>query len=519
MQNPSAEQPSSPPPFFAPHSAQSIHLQPDWTAPRTAFRHTWEGVINVDQFRWMVRGDMQRHLEMARAELGARHVRAIGMFDDEMRVFCPGPESFMGNGTREPRTNWQIVDQVIDSLQDRGLNPMFTTSFVPKAMASGATTIFSTNASTTPPKDLRQWAGLVREAVSHSIERYSLEVVRQWYFEVWNEPNLKGWFWDGTHEQFHDLWRTTHQAIKSVDASLQVGGPSCARAEWIEELLQYGKQHDCSPDYLIAHIYNNDSPVNEALAPFAGAQLEKNSKSPDSASTLMRLVRQRVDRLGFKGELHWNEWGRSFHAVDKRREEPAEAAFIVRLLDDVSQEADSFAYWCLSDIYDQVGYGREAFHGGYGLINLQGLRKPSYHAFQLLARLGHERVTVASSGTDSFRNAIVTASDRTAHVLVYAYDHGDNPPRSSVEVSVELPANAKAGALYRINSTENNVIAGWRNLGSPAYLSRAQIRELTATNQLQPSFGAVRIESAENRQCARFTMESPGVALLEIALR
>ncbi len=512
----------------APHSLSAIPLataavrflriRPQWSGPRTPFRHTWESVVNVDQFRWMVRRDMQEQLELAHRELGARHVRAVGMFDDEMRVFCPSPASFMGYEPKEPRTNWQVVDYVIDSLLDRGLNPMFTTSFVPKAMASGSTTIFSTNASTTPPRDWRQWENLVRDAVQHAVERYSLQVVRQWYFEVWNEPNLKGWFWDGSHADFHRLWQTTHRAIKSVDASLRVGGPSTAHAAWIEDLLEFGEKNDCRPDYLITHIYNNDSPTGQALAPFDGAQIEKNSKSPDSATEVMRQLRQRIDRTGFKGELHWNEWGRSFHAVDHRREHPSEAAFIARLLADVSQEADTFAYWCLSDIYDQVGYGREAFFGGYGLLNLNGLRKPAYHAFQLLSLLDHERVAVAGDGLDSFCNTIVTASARTAHVLVYAYDHTDEPARSSLNVTVDLPAGAKAGKLYRIDSIENNVIARWQDMGAPAYLSREQTTELAADNQLRPCPGAVVVEGVENRLRARFTMEAPGVALLEITL-
>ncbi len=523
MQIPAADRPplsfpSRPLSSLPAATCEALHVQPDWTAPRSPFLHTWEGVINVDQFRWMVRGDMQDHLELAQKELGARHVRGIGMFDDEMRVFCPSPASFMGYEAKDPRTNWQTVDYVMDSMLDRGLSPMFTTSFVPKAMASGSTTIFSTNASTTPPKDLRQWAALVQDGVKHAIDRYSLEVVRHWYFEVWNEPNLKGWFWDGTQDQFNEFWRATHQAIKSVDASLKVGGPSTARAEWVDDLLRYGDQHHCCPDYLTTHIYNNDSPTEEALAPFAGAQLEKNSRSPDSAANLMRQFRQRMNRVGFKGELHWNEWGRSFHAVDARREQPSEAAFIARLLADVSQEADSFAYWCLSDIYDQVGYGREAFHGGYGLLSLQGLRKPSYHAFQLLSLLDHQRVKHTGSGLDSFRNAIVTASQRTAHVLIYGYDHADNPARTALKITVDLPAGAQAGKLYRIDSSENNVVARWHELGAPAYLSRAQTRELAATNALQACPGAVRTEGAENQRRACFTMEAPGVALLEIKL-
>lgn len=500
-----------------------LHLRPDWQGGRTAFRHTWEGMINVDQFRWLVRRDMQEQLALAQSELGGKHVRAVGMFDDEMRVFCPSPGSFMGYESKEPRTNWQIVDYVMDSLLDRGLNPMFTTSFIPSTMASGPVTVFSTKAHTSPPRDWKQWEAFVREAVEHAVERYSLEVVRQWYFEVWNEPNLPGWFWGGNLADFMRLWQTTHRAIKSVDASLRVGGPSTARAEWIDELLEFGRAHDCSPDYLITHVYNNDSSFGEALAPFAGAQAERNSRSPDNAIDVMRGVRTRLDRAGFRGELHWNEWGRSFHGVDRRREQPSEAAFIARLLAEVSQEADAFAYWCLSDIYDQVGYGREAFFGGYGLLNLQGLRKPSYHAFQLLGRLGQERVATSGDGIDSFANAIVTTTplSKRAHVLVYAYDHADAPKVRSIKTAVDLPRGAKPVALYRIDSTENNVVARWRELGAPAYLSREQTRALAADNQLKmagPVAQAVRLETHASHATAHFTMESPGVALLEIEL-
>lgn len=507
--NRAAEQPGAAPP--------TLHLRPQWTRPTQPFRHTWEGVINVDQFRWMVRRDVQEQLALAQRELRARHVRAVGMFDDEMRVFVPGPGAFMGYEPNQPRTNWQIVDYVIDSLLDRGLHPMFTTSFVPSALAGGPATVFTTRAHTSPPADWRAWAALVTDAVRHAIDRYSPDVVRHWYFEVWNEPNLDGWFWGGDRDAFFRLWKVTFDAIKSVDAGLRVGGPSCARAEWIDELLDFGASRDCSPDYLIAHIYNNDSEAEKALAPFAGAQAARNSTSPNAAIDAMRRIRRRVDDRGFRGELHWNEWGRSFHGVDRRRETAAEAAFAVRLLAEVSQEADAFAYWCLSDVYDQVGYGREAFHGGYGLLSLQGLRKPTYHAFELLARLGTERVHLEGDGLDSFRHAIVTApAAGRAQVLVYAYDHADEPVPRSATVTVDLPSGARPGRLYRIDSTENNVLARWRDLGAPAYLSRAQTAVLAADNALQPSSSAVRHETAEGRSRARFTMEMPGVALLEI---
>jgi xylan 1,4-beta-xylosidase len=515
---PSAPAPSSDSRSHRVVAPDRLHVRPAWSGPRTPFRHTWEGVINVDQFRWMVRRDLQDQLALIQRELHAKHVRAVGMFDDELRAFCPSPGSFMGYESKEPRTNWQNIDYVIDSLLDRGLHPMFTTSFIPSAMASGPVTVFTTKGHTSPPRDWAQWEIFVRESVQHAVDRYSLAVVREWYFEVWNEPNLPGWFWGGTHDDFHRLWQTTHRAIKSVDARLRVGGPSAARGEWIDELLAFAADHDCTPDYLTTHVYNNDSPAGQALAPFDGAQVEKNNRSADQAAQLMRATRARVDRAGFRGELHWNEWGRSFHGIDTRREHPSEAAFIARLLGDVSQEADAFAYWCVSDIYDQVGFGREAFHGGYGLLSLQGLRKPAYHAFQLLSRLGTARVAATGEGLDTFRHAIVTAPVAgRAHALIYAYDHADTPATVSLAVAVDLPPGATPTALYRVDSTENNVLTRWRSLGSPAYLSREQTRDLAAVDALTPSTSPLRLESTDNRRTAHFTMESPGLALLEIA--
>lgn len=494
-------------------------IQPQWSAAPTPFRHTWEGVINVDQFRWLVRRDLQEQLALAQRELGARHVRAVGMFDDEMRVFCPSPESFMGYAPKDPRTNWQVADYAIDSLIDRGLQPMFTTSFIPSAMASGPVTVFTTKGHTSPPKDWKQWEAFVRESVQHAVDRYSLAVVKQWYFEVWNEPNLFGWFWGGTKDDFFRLWQTTCHAIKSVDASFRIGGPSTGRADWVGDLLEFGRAHDCVPDYLTPHIYNNDSTTGDALAPFAGPQEDRGSKSPNFSIGVMRGVRALVDQLGFKGELHWNEWGRSFHGIDTRREDPAEAAFIVRLLDRVSQDADVFAYWCISDIYDQVGYGREAFHGGYGLLSLQGLRKPAYHAFSLLARLGTARVPVVA-GPDDLRGAIATTGEGARHVLAYAYQHDDVPVRGTVDTVVDLPADAGALTLFRVDNTHNNVLAQWRELGAPAYLSRAQTAELLASNALRAEPpNAVRVTGGDGCDQARFTMETPGIALLEIARR
>ena len=496
----------------------TLGVQPGWDRPTSPFPHTWEGTVNVDQYRWLVRHDMLGQLSRIKRELGARHVRAVGMFDDEMRVFCPSPETFGAAEPRPPRTNWQILDYIWDELLGRGLSPMITTSFIPSRMAGGPTTVFTTQGRTSPPRDYREWGALVGECTRHAVDRYGLDIVRGWYFEVWNEPNLQGWFWGADQGEFMKLWAATYRAIKDVDARLRVGGPSTARAEWLADFVEYGRRHNCPADYLALHIYNNDGEA-VALAPFAGPQEDQASTSPNLAAGVIRGARRLADELGFTGEIHFNEWGRSWRPVEPDRESASEAAFIVRTMADVSQAADQFAYWCVSDIYDQVGYGREPFHGNYGLLSLHGLRKPAYHAFDLLHRLGTQRVDVRGAGLDSFHGAIVTRSESSAEILVYAYRHEPQAAPLPVRVTVELPAGTAAlPTLYRVDSRENNAVTRWRELGAPVYLHPREYAALASVDALAACPGAVTVTASGSARTATFLMESPGIAFLTVSL-
>jgi xylan 1,4-beta-xylosidase len=487
---------------------KKILLSPDWVSPPTPFKHTWEGLINVDQFRWFVRADMQDQLRMAHQELGARHVRAVGILDDEMRVLTADPTRWRQEGKTHPEPNWQIVTMIFERLLGLGIYPMITTCFMPGVMAAGERTVFETKARISQPKDMDHWRELVGNLTRHLVGHFGLEVIRNCYFEVWNEPNLTNGFFEGGQEDFFNLYLHTASAIKEVDAGFKIGGPSTARAEWIPEFLEFARKHQIEPDYLIGHIYNNDSD-SKPLSPFDGPQEDLVSKSPHFASGVIRGVRKFLDEAGYTGEVHWNEWGRSWFPCEPQRETVNEAAFIAKTMAEVSQLGDYFAYWNLSDIYDQVGYGRQTFHGNYGLLNLQGLRKPSYQAFQLLSLLGTGRVEVAGSGLDKTTHAIATHSAESSEVLVYAYDETNAEVGGCAEITVTLPPGRQPRKLYRITENENNILADWKALGSPCYLNTATRQTLEQKNLLTG-----RTDFAQSGQEVTFTMETPGVALL-----
>lgn len=487
----------------------AITLTPSWSAVPTPLRHTWAPVGNIDQFRWLARADVQRQLAMARDELGVRHVRAVAMFSPELAVWDYDLIDWRKPAAEKTqRPNWQLIDLSIEALLDLGLKPIYTTCFTPVGMTDDPTTCWPDRNPTGLPRDLNQWTDFITATLRHHLARYGRDQLRSWYFEVWNEPNLKGCFFGGTREEFFQLWDATYRAFKSVDSELRLGGPSTARAEWIPEFLDWTDKHGTRPDYLITHLYNNDS-EGQPLSPFDGPASHKVKDSPHFASGVIRGTRRELERRGYTGEVHWNEWGRSWFLHDPLKETALEAAFIAKTMAEVSQDADAFAFWCLSDIYNQGGLQSSEFQANYGLLSLHGLRKPGWFAHVLLQRLGVARVPI--TGGDDLLNALATRDEADSRVLVYAYPqhHDAAPVRETVRIALP-PGTPRAPRLFRLGAQENNIIATWRTQGAPTYPTRAQLDQLRAANHLQ---AATDLQIHDGH--AVFDLERPGVALLE----
>ena len=496
----------------------TISIKPRWNEKGSSLRHTWAGLGNVDQMRWILRRDMQEQLALCHKEIGLKHVRAVGIFDDEMWVFDKDPANYLNREMRnKKRYNWRVPHYIFDSLVDLGIAPVVTTCFTPREMRTGDKTCFDTRSNITPPRDWKEWEGFVKEFVKDLVDRYGIEVVKNWYFEVWNEPNLGG-FWTGGQEEFFKMFQIVQGAIKSVDASLKVGGPSTAHSVWLGDLINFGSKNSCMPDYIIGHIYNNDSAAGDALSPFDGPQRDKENKSPNFLSGITRGARKLLDEVGFKGEFHMNEWGLSWHPAAPVRETANEAAFIVKTMKEVSQLGDYFAYWCLSDIYNQVGYGREAFHANYGMLSLDGLRKPGYFAHQLLCSLGDIQIPLGDD-SDLQCNAFVTKKGNKITALVYAFDieYTVDSGVTNKKVEFYLPEGltAKTAKITRIDSKENNILKLWKDIGSPAYPKKEQVEWLRKNNGLKNS-GELKIVNDSNGARLVFEMEAPGVVCIEI---
>ena len=193
-----------------------------------------------------LRADWQRQLAYARKECGFEYIRMHGLFSDDMGVYR--------EEQGKSQYNWQYIDELYDFLHSIGMKPFVELGFMPSALASGNKTIFWWKGNVTPPKDMNKWADFIQAFVTHCKERYGDAEVKTWYFEVWNEPNLSGFF-AGTQQQYFDLYAATARAIKSVNPDYRVGGPGTAGCGWITEFIQFCDKNKVPVDFVSTHTY------------------------------------------------------------------------------------------------------------------------------------------------------------------------------------------------------------------------------------------------------------------------
>jgi len=433
-----------------------------------------------------LRGDWQRQLALARRECGFEYIRMHGLFTDDMGVY----REEMG----QPQYNWQYIDELFDFLQSIGMKPFVELGFMPGGLASGDRTIFWWKGNVTPPKNMQKWADFIRAFTLHVQERYGHDAVKTWYFEVWNEPNLDG-FWAGTQQQYFDLYAATARAIKSVSTEYKVGGPGTAGCGWIQEFIHFSETNQAPVDFVSTHTYGVESGYLDETATHGTAL----SRNPNSIFREVKLVRQQIAESAYPNlELHFTEWSSSYTPADPFHDSYHSAAYILEKLKHCGAAAQSMSYWTFTDIFEEPGPRWEAFHGGFGLMNQQDIKKAAYYAYQFLHRLGATELKTTDASawicTDKIGGVQALVWDFTntfpdTNMINQVYYKRDLPARPKDKVGLNI-ANLRAGKYivetYKVGYRVNDAYATYRDLGSPNQLTKSQVAEIKSKNSGAP---------------------------------
>ena len=183
------------------------------------FPHFWEHMFGSGRAILSLRDSYRDDLREVKRVTGMQYVRFHAIFQDEVGLY---DEDAQGH----PVFNFSYVDQIYDGLLANGVRPFVELSFMPKKLASKDTLhAFWYKQNVSPPKDYAKWDEMITQFVKHLIDRYGIDEVSQWYFEVWNEPNIDFWTGDPKQATYFELYDHTARAIKSVNGKLRVGGP------------------------------------------------------------------------------------------------------------------------------------------------------------------------------------------------------------------------------------------------------------------------------------------------------
>jgi len=429
----------------------------------------WTKCVGSCHAATALREDWRRQLKSCREELGFEYVRFHGLLDDDMSVCLRG-----ANGSVE--YSFFNVDSVFDFLLDIGMKPFIELSFMPSALASGSKTIFHYRGNITPPKSWDEWGNLIGTLAHHLVRRYGVEEVRKWFFEVWNEPNLDI-FWAGTQEEYFQLYRSAALAIKNVDGRLAVGGPATAIDAWIPQLREFCGKHNVPLDFISTHHYPTDASY--------GLGLNMEEQMARSERGVLRTRVEKALREAGQLPLYYTEWNCSPSPRDPYHDAPYNAAFIVKTVADNPEQLGCYSYWTFSDIFEESGFSSIPFHGGFGLLNIHGIPKPAYRAFQLLSRLKGERLEVAVEPAGSTVDCVATRNREGATILMANHQVPLSPIRAEqVDLRVTGVTSIRSAHMERIDEEHANPRKAWKEMGSPTYLERTQIETLMKASEL-----------------------------------
>ncbi len=444
----------------------SINFFCDLAEATTPLPHFWEHTVGSDHAPIGLRADWRQQLKRCHHELGFKYVRFHGLLSDDMGTVVRSKDSLL--------YSFFNIDQVFDFLLSIGMKPFVELSFMPSALASGNRTVFNYNANVTPPRDYKQWSALISRLVAHWVDRYGEESVREWFFEVWNEPNLKA-FWTGTQRDYFKLYKHTAEAIKKVDASLRVGGPATAKSEWVEEFVNFCERNKVPADFISTHQYPTDALGSDEQD--TEVQLYKSQRG------IMRQQAQDIRRRAGGRPVYYTEWNSSSNPRDPLHDEPYAAAFAVSTIMEAKALVEGYSFWTFSDIFEENYFPSVPFHGGFGLLNLHGIPKPTYRAFELLHQLGNKQWLV--DGLHETVDCSVVGNGASLTILLTNHTTpGHSIETEDIDLRLDNALRPLSANIQRIDSEHANPKLMWEEMGQPEYLTKKETDQLEEASQL-----------------------------------
>ena len=462
-------------------------LSIDARAAGRPFPHFWETTFGSGHAVLALRANYQRDLATMRGATAIGYVRFHGILDDEVGLVDGNTALFYDkpSAVRSPY-NFSYVDQIYDALLSHGVRPFVELGFMPTALAANPRLLHSFwyHPNISPPGSYAAWDQLIRALAKHLIARYGIDEVAQWYFEVWNEPNLDFWGGAPRQETYFKLYDHTARALKSVSPRLRVGGPATAQAAWVSAFLAHVAKAGAPVDFVSTHVYANDSAEN------VFGTHERIGRQT-MVCRAVRKVHTEIERSPYpRLPLIMSEFNASYANEPDVTDTPYMGPWMASTIAQCDGLVQAMSYWTFSDVFEEGGVIRSPFYGGFGLIAEDDIPKAAFNAFALFHKLGNVRLDVGA------HSALITrtpAGDLAIILWNYAPPDGTGsrytpPPATrplrTFDIAISGLSPSAAGTLWRVDDRHGNVLQAYDAMGRPAWPTPREITALRKAGQL-----------------------------------
>ena len=477
----------------AQNSPQPTVIIVDAKASAHPFPHFWEEIFGSGRAILALRDSYRHDLREVKQITDFKYVRFHAIFHDEVGVY---DEDAQG----KPVYNFSYVDQIYDGLLANGVMPFVELSFMPKKLAAKEMLHpFWYKQNISPPKSYEKWDAMITAFTRHLVDRYGIDEVAKWYFEVWNEPNLDFWGGDPRQATYWELYDHTARDIKAVSPRLRVGGPATAQAAWVDAFLKHCAENNVPVDFASTHVYGNDTADNV---------FGTNEDIPRDKMVCRAVEKvHRQIKASSKPDLPliWSE----FNASYKNETEVTDSTYMGPWMADTIRQCDGMvdmmSYWTFSDVFEEQGVVKTPFWGGFGLIAEDGIPKPAFNAFKVLHYLGDQRLAL-----DSDSALLTRRADGTLALAVWNYAP-PNEAGSARTFMLQLKGTrASKATISIVDHDHGDVRPAYRKMGSPQYPTQAQIEQLRKAAMLPPP----ETRNLKNDELT-ITLPAQGLALIE----
>ncbi len=452
-----------------------------------SFRNNVDYCVGTGRMGLALTHEYYEQLRLVQEEIGFKHIRGHGLFCEDMGIY----EERNWGGKRTFCYNFTYLDRVFDSYLELNIEPFIELGFMPGALASGEQTIFYWKGNTTPPKSYERWGKLIEATLTHLCDRYGRDRVVEWPVEVWNEPNLPGFWKDADMDEYFKLYKVSHEAVKKVDERFKVGGPAVCGIKdefWIRSFLDFCKKEHLKPDFVTRHHYTTEEPE------FKGHYTYQELSDPFAGFANLQTSRDAIDSYKeFKGlPIHITEFNTSYTPTNPIHDTNENAAYIAHQLSHLGDMNESYSYWTFGDVFEEHGIPHTEFYGGFGLVAAGGIRKPTFWTFLFFKRLEELGTKCIYKDEES----VIVEDPETKEIRGIIWNRRKKPIKKSFTIPVGKEKEFTA-VRQIVDPKTTNPLKVWHDLGEPAALTGEQLKILKASDKPLIKTEILRVKNKE----------------------